>query len=220
MVHFGRFRGGIGLGEIEVGDDEIVIELSAGGDGLAAGVEDHARAVKDEFILPSDHVDVAEEDAVGGGTFLEHGLTDGALAAVVGGAVDVDDGLGAGGFLDVCGAFRHPDVFTDVDADARAADLIDGALIAGGEVAFLIKDAVVGEEYLAVDVDEFAIVDDGGGVVYFAVRDVGWLVYWVWEPRSGGGGSWSSTLRDADDDGDVGGRLDDLLEGIGGGGEE
>ena len=28
------------------------------------------------------------------------------------------------------------------------------------------------------------------------------------------------TLRDADDDGDVGGRLDDLLEGIGGGGEE
>ena len=176
---------------------------------------------------------------------LEHGLTNSALAAVVGGAVDVDDGLGAGGFLDVCGAFRHPDVFTDVDADARAADLIDGALIAGGEVAFLIKDAVVGEEYLAVDIDEFAVVDDRGGVVYFAVRDVGWLVYWVWEPRSGVGGyggtrsaGWIPTpyrgtghafagvrgggvaLRDADDDGDVGGRLDDLLEGIGGGGEE
>ena len=158
----------------EVGQNEVVVELSTCRNSVAAGVEDHARAVKDELILSSNHVDVAEEDAVGGGTLLEHGLTDGALAAVVGGAVDVDDGLGAGGLLDVCGAFRHPDVFTDVDADARAADLIDGALIAGGEVAFLVKDAVVGEEYLAVDVDEFAVVNDGGGVVdFFVLRDWG-----------------------------------------------
>ena len=167
-VFLADFRGlghSIRLIDRQVGEEKIVLELSARGNRLAARVEDHARAVENKLVLPADHVDVAEEDAVGGSAVAEHGLADGAFAAVVGGAVDVDDHLRAGGFLDVGGAVLKPDVLTDVDADAGAADLIDGADITGGEVTLLVKDAVVGEEDLAVDVDEFAVVDDGGGIV-------------------------------------------------------
>ena len=139
--------------------------MFACGEDAAARVEDHARAVEDEFVLAADHVDVAEEDAVVGGAAGEHVLAEGAFAAVVGGAVDVDDGLCAGGLLDVGGAVVEPDVFADVDADAGGADVVDGGGVTGGEVALFVEDAVVGEEDFAVDVDEFAVVDDGGGVI-------------------------------------------------------
>jgi hypothetical protein len=91
------------------------------------------------------------------------------LALVEGRAVDVDHNVGAGEGLGLGRALGVPDVLADVDADFRARDLEDLRLGAGGEVALLVEDAVVGQELLVVDAGDLAIVDDGGGVKYVVV---------------------------------------------------
>src|SRR3989304_5587658 len=75
--------------QVEVDDEEVLLEGRAVGDELAVLVEDHAVAVEDELVLAADHVDVADVDGVVGGARGDHALAEGALALVIGRAVDV-----------------------------------------------------------------------------------------------------------------------------------
>ena len=95
----------------------------------------------------------------------KHTLAEEALVRLERRGADVHDHLRAGVRLRLRRPLRIPDVLADVHADAHAGDLVDGDAIARLEVAVFIEDAVVGQELLAVDVDETAVVDDGGRVV-------------------------------------------------------
>ena len=53
--------------DVEVGDEELLLELGGAGDGDAVDVEDDAGAVEDELVLAADGVDVADVEAVVGG---------------------------------------------------------------------------------------------------------------------------------------------------------
>ena len=82
--------------DVEVGDQQLLLELRGPGDGRSFNVEHHAGAVENQLVLPADGVDVADVEAVVGGTGAKHPLARGELARVEGRAVDVDDDLGAG----------------------------------------------------------------------------------------------------------------------------
>ena len=177
-VEAGLGAEGAGVGRacgagVEVEDEERLLELGSARDELAVGVEGDALAVEDEFVLPAGHIDVGDEAAVAAGALGEHFAALFAASAMVGGCVDIDDDLRAGEALDGGGPGVAPDVFANVDGDLGAVDFVDGAFLAGSEVALFIEDAVVGEHRFAVDGGDAAVVEDGGGVVDAALRVAG-----------------------------------------------
>ena len=87
-----------------------------------------------------------------------------ALARVEGRGVDVDNQLRPG--LPLHGGRPNfvPDVLADVDADADTTDFVNRADVAPSEVAFLVENAVVGQENLVVGVYQSPVIPDGGRV--------------------------------------------------------
>ena len=105
-----------------------------------------------------------------GGPGGQHRLPLGEAAGVVGGGVDVDGQLGAAGGLGGDRPRRAPDVLADRDGHPDAVDDEEGAgVLARGEVAGLVEDAVVGQEPLAVQAPHAPAGADGGGVVEVAL---------------------------------------------------
>ena len=62
--------------------------------------------------------------------------------------------------------FWEPNVFTNIDAEARISD-IKGAhiLLSGREIALLIKDAVVRKIFLSIGKKDLAVENDGDDVI-------------------------------------------------------
>ncbi len=152
-------------GQVQVGDDQVFLELPGAGDDLAALVEDHAAAVKDEFVLPADQVAESDENDVIGGAGGQHALARGALAGMVGRGRDVDHHLRPGQGLRLGRPGGVPDVLADVDPDHRLAQAKDQRALPGAKVAVLVKDAVVGQVGLVVGSRHPPVVQHGGGVV-------------------------------------------------------
>ena len=96
-----------------------------------------------------------------------------ALACVIRRSVDVDDELSAGAALSIGGAYLVPDVFAHIHAYLDASDGVDGALAARLEVSLLVKDTVVGQEYLVVDVHKLAVAGQRRRVVYLPLFFIG-----------------------------------------------
>jgi hypothetical protein len=61
----GGARGRAGLGQVQVGDDQRLLELRAPGEQLAGGVHDDRVAVEHQLVLAAHHVHVGQ-----GGTCL------------------------------------------------------------------------------------------------------------------------------------------------------
>jgi hypothetical protein len=58
-----------------------------------------------------------------------------------------------------------PDVFTDVDAKLYAAESVNRKLPAGREISEFVKDPVVRQKYLAIDIDDLPAGDNSGSIV-------------------------------------------------------
>ena len=161
-------------------------------------VEHHRRAVEDELVLAADEVHVDDRHRRVGGPGGEHRLALAQPARVVRRRVDVDDQLGAAGGLRDDRPGRAPRVLADRDADPDAADheqrAVDGRR---REVPLLVEHRVVREQVLAVDALHLAVRADRGGVVEVAAG-----------------------LGEADHRGEPPGARRDLLERLGGLGDE
>ncbi len=138
-------------GRVDVDDEQRLLEAGRAGDHLALVVEHDRVAVEDQLVLPADRVAEGEETAVVAGARDEHLLAVLGLADVVRRGGEVDDQLGAGEREVGGGRPGLPDVLADRRPDQRLAELQEHEVAAGGEVAVLVEDAVVGQEPLAVD---------------------------------------------------------------------
>src|SRR5712692_8190268 len=147
---------------IDVADEEVFPERCRAGKNLALGSKDDAVAVEDQLVLATDCVGVRDVGTVVRGAAGDHVLTWGALAYVVRRTVDVDQQLRAVVRLPRHRAGRVPAVLADGDPDADPGLLEDRTAMAGGEVALLVEDAVVGQEDFVINRLELAITDEGG----------------------------------------------------------
>ncbi|MBA7693976.1 hypothetical protein ES703_102576 [subsurface metagenome] len=77
----------------------------------------------------------------------------------------IHDGLGPRVGLGSSWSSLVPDVLTDIDADTNTTYDINRTLPASLEVAVLIKDTVVGQVYLVIDTNKFAIMNHRGGII-------------------------------------------------------
>ena len=155
--------------DVQVGDYEVFLELAAHRHDLAEGIENDARAVEDQLVLPADEIDVCHVDPVVGRAGGQHILAPANLAGVEGRRADVDDDLRPYRALHDRRPHRLPDVLAHVDAYTNAANHVHGALSSGFEVAFLVEYAIVGREHLVVNTGERAVVRYRGGVVEIGV---------------------------------------------------
>ena len=80
---------------VDVDDQQVFLELLGARDEVTALVEQHRRAVEDQFVLPADEVDVEDRHRRVGRARREHRVALVDAARVVRRGVDVDDELGA-----------------------------------------------------------------------------------------------------------------------------
>ena len=153
------------VGQLQIADDEVLGELDAPPEGLAALGDDHAVAVEDELVLAADQVAEGERGTRLHGPLLDHPLALDAPAAVVRRGRGVDDDAGAGERLDRGRWPRIPDVLADRQPDPHPRDLDQRRSVPGLEVAALVEDAVVREQRLAVGGANLAGREHGDGVV-------------------------------------------------------
>jgi hypothetical protein len=100
---------------------------------------------------------------------LQHGLALVALAGVERRRGDVEHDLHPlGGVGD--DQLRHPQVLAHRHVEQRGAELEQTSVVARGEVALLVEDAVVGQPALVVDPQDTVVTDHRGRVVELAVR--------------------------------------------------
>ena len=62
--------------QVEVGQEQVLLELLAPGQDLASFVQDHTAAVKDQLVLPADEVAKGHKDHVVGGTGDQHAMSE------------------------------------------------------------------------------------------------------------------------------------------------
>jgi hypothetical protein len=151
--------------QVQVADQQLLLELAAARQQVAARVEHHAPAVEDELVLAAHRVQVAEKDGAVTGPSGEHSLAELALAAVERGGSDGDNDFGASETLAAGRITGVPDILADREPDPGSGHAEDRRLRAGLEVAVLVEDAVVGKILLAIDAGQPAIAHDGGRVV-------------------------------------------------------
>ena len=90
-----------------------------------------------------------------------------ALVPVVGRGIDIDQQFGAGSRR-LCAGVLLPDVFTNAQPDAKSLNLQDTGLRAGGKVALLVEDLVIGQALLAILGEHLAPVQYRGHVIQVA----------------------------------------------------
>ena len=152
-------------GNIQVGYYNVLFELLAPCQQPSLLVQNQAAAIEDQLVLTSHQVVVGENGDIILSPLGYHLLPGVSLAEVIGRGADIDDDLRPRVSLDAGRADLVPDILANIDADADAGDGIDGAAVTGAEVAVFVEDAVVGQEYLVVNIHQPAVVDDGGGVI-------------------------------------------------------
>ena len=130
-------------------------------------------AVEEELVLAADRVAEGEEGGVVARPGDEHLLAVLGLAHVVRGGGEVHEQLRAGEREIGRRRAGLPDVLADRRPDERAAEPEEDELAAGGEVAVLVEDAVVGEEALPVDRLDLAAGADRARVEEVAVEPRG-----------------------------------------------
>ena len=151
--------------QVEVGDDQVLVEHRALGHGLALRAEDQARAVVEHLVLAAHQVHVGDDREVVGRAGAKHAPALAGLARVVGRGRQVEQDLGAAvARLRFDRSVREPDVLADADAERDAIAHEYGVPAARREVAFLVEDAVVGQQMLAVDAGPAAVVQHRGRV--------------------------------------------------------
>ena len=155
---------------LEVGHDQVLLELPPSGHLLAERVVDDRAAVEYQLVLAADHVHVGHEQLVVGGPHGKHPLPRPTLARVEGRRADVDDHLRPGGPLHHRRPQRKPDILAYVHADWGACDGEDRTLGPRLEVALLVEHPVVRQVYLVVLAHHLAVVQDRRGVVDVGVR--------------------------------------------------
>jgi hypothetical protein len=69
---------------VQVDHHHIFAKLSAPHDQFSARVKDGAAAVKDQFVLPADHVAKGDDGDIVGGAGSQHAFAGGTLFGVVG----------------------------------------------------------------------------------------------------------------------------------------
>jgi len=152
--------------DVKIDQRHAFLELRQGGQHVAVRVEHKRRPVEDEFVLPTDQVDVDEGAGGVGGPGGEHARAFSQPAGVIRRGVDIDHQLGAGGRLLGDRPEGTPGVLADRDADPDAPDQEQlGGPGARREIALLVKDAVVGQRLLVVHALHLPEGTDGGGVI-------------------------------------------------------
>ena len=136
-------------------------------------VEHERVPVEDELVLAADRVAERDPHAVLPRTRGEDRLALLGPPDVEGRRREVDDELGAR--RDELGRRRpgHPHVLADRDPDARARHVDECEVVAGGEVALLVEDAVVRQVPLLGPAGHLAVHADRAGVVEVAVEESG-----------------------------------------------
>ena len=150
--------------DIDVADDELLGELRSAAKGLPGRVEYERAAIENEFVLAADHIQVGHSNEVIGCARGQHARAVVDAVLVVGRGVDVHDELGTGERYRIERFAGVPDVLTDSHPENEGAGIEDERALASGEVALFIKNAVVGQALLMVDIHQVAIGEDGGGV--------------------------------------------------------
>ena len=152
--------------DVDVDHHDVLDELGRPGHDPALGVEDERGAVEHQLVLAADQVHVDQRAGGVEGPGGEHPLPLRQPGCVVGRGVEVDDQLGPARRLVGDGPVGRPRVLADHDADPDAPDDEELArVVAGGEVALLVEDPVVGQQPLAVDAVDLALGAHRGRVV-------------------------------------------------------
>ena len=150
----------------QVHDQEVFFECFRPGDELPPLIQDHRAAVEDQFILSSHQVDIGHEGRIVPSPRRKHPLAKIPLPRMKRGRRDIHDERGAS--LETLGSSRIPrvpDIFTDVHPDHRPLRFENHKLLPPLEIPILIKDPVVGEVNFVIDSGQFAILENGGGIV-------------------------------------------------------
>ena len=158
----GADEAGGGAGPLGEGDG--LREMGELGGEARVSVEDKGGAVKNDFVLAAGEGGENVGEAGFGDTLGGEGDAGLVLAVLEGGAVDGEQELGAGsgeGF----GHGGEPPILTDEQAETETAEVHRHGDGAGGEDALFVEHTVVGELVLFAFGDDFAIVEDEGGVV-------------------------------------------------------
>ena len=113
---------------IDVGDDQVFFKRLAARDNVAGFVDHQTVAVKDQFILPAYKIAIDQRHSIIFGARAEHAFAVLVLACMKWRGRDVDDQVRiAAERLQFRWPARIPDVFADVDADARFARMLNEA---------------------------------------------------------------------------------------------
>src|SRR5262249_30889650 len=143
--------------DVDVGDNQVLFKRLAAPDDVTRLVDHQAVAVKDQLVLTADQIAVGESHGVIFGPRAEHALAIGALIRMEGGSRDIDDQVSiARKRLHQRRTARIPDILADINADPGLAQKVNGTASARLKVTFLIKDAVVRQERLVVNVHQSA----------------------------------------------------------------
>src|SRR5262249_30269749 len=147
--------------DVKIGDDQIFFELLPASDNGAAGVQNHAVAIKDKFVLAAHEIVINDDNRVVPGARRQHMLAPPTVTGMIGRGRDVDQHFSAAGQrLMKKWSIRIPDVFANADSDRHVSESEDRRFSAGLEVPEFIEDAVVGKVHLVVNGEHFPALQD------------------------------------------------------------
>ena len=135
---------------------------------FAFGIHHKRIAVEHQFVLAADEIGIKNRDMIAPGRLhdnLEALLT---LVKVIRRGVEInhEPGPGLNGRV-----YRpaFPNVLANRDGHRHVLDRHHAGAAAGGEIAFLVEDAVVGKTMLGVGCDHLVVAQHRGGVIQLAV---------------------------------------------------
>ena len=160
-----------GQPRVQFAQHHVLGELPAPGEQRPVGPEHHAVAVENQLVLAADHVGVGHERAVVRGARGEHPLPGRALGLVVGRGGNIDEQPRATAMrLFRRRPARIPDVLAHAYAKDEAVPVEDRAAPAGGEIAVLVEDPVIGQVALGHDAGHGPVVRDHGRILQVAFQ--------------------------------------------------
>jgi hypothetical protein len=133
---------------------------------MACLIDYQAVSVEDKLVLPPEQIAVSERNSVVFGPRTEHALAIETFARVIGRRREVDYKVRvAYERLQLGRPTGIPDIFTDIHAHARVAKVVDRASSSRLKVTLFVKDSVVRQESLMINIQQFSVRDDSRSVV-------------------------------------------------------
>jgi hypothetical protein len=123
-------------------------------------IKDHAVTIKNQFILPPNHIQVDDNHTVIGCSSCQHLFSKKPFACIVGRAIDIYDDLGSRICLQCHRAGRIPHILTDINANVYSIDHKDRRFTPRLKIAILIEYTIVWQVVLVVGSIKFALVDN------------------------------------------------------------